>query len=1101
MNKPTAKLIFFSALLLLANHSFSQMEVYQGAESVNCNFLGRTSRLIDLKPQHVPYENDIHLNGTEFDLQVEDNIKEGISDTLVEQIFELTSVVIPIEPILNFDGIDVLESVNAVFPNPNGDVSPDFYIQVSNAIIGSVFKIFDKQGNTVYGPSSLNTIWQTFGLEGGFGSPIVLWDQSVERWLITENGSFGSNTIYMAVSQTSDPLGNWLVYQIEVPDLPEDPKPGIWHDAYYLTTIENNQASLPIYAINKESILNGELHPSIQRVSVPKYPATSAFAFQNLSPVDWDGSLKPPQGSPHLVLRLYDNSWDGGDDKIELWQVDIDWNNPANSTISGPIDLFTEPFDSDLCNGSIFDCLAESDGSTVTASMHVLMHRPNYRNLGTHESIVLNHVIDIDGNNRAGVRWYELRKVNGGNWNIFQQGTVASADKHRFMGSIAIDPVGNIALAYSIMGMDQPLSLAFTGRLADDPPGEMTIDEYELATGESLHNGFRWGSHAMMSVDEADGRTFWFTGQYMKENALWGTKITSFRLQTDSLDLAPFKLVNPLNSAFLTENELVKVRLQNTGLISLSDFHVGVIMDDNFISETYFPLTIEPDSFMEVTIEDAIDVSEIRDYHFKIYTRLPGDENVLNDTLWTIISKLPRYDATVNSILNIDNLTCDSVADIGVVIKNIGASPLESLILECSTNGDAINEHYWTGFLEMGKKDTVYLVTDQLYDGLNSISINTLKPNGFEDEAPQNDTLQRTFDVLADGNVLTLDLLTDFYPVETSWQIADDEGNVLLQGTDYEDSNQNYIEEWCLSEGCYEFTIFDDFGDGMSQNGDGHYEIRDEEGHILAVLMEVDFGDMEVSEFCIPFTCNLSGNTSIVLESEFGAYDGIIQLSPIAGMPPFQYSIDNGNTFQDQPVFSGLTGNVYQVMIVDVNGCFFEQELTLETCTVQFSYIATNVTPGQMDGSIEVRPENGVPPFMYSIDNGATFQESAFFEGLDTAIYTVLVQDSLGCTYVQDVQIYETPLSLNNPFDEINIEIIPNPVSDIFTININQTSGLQIEEITLIDITGRVLMAFTLPDISNQYQGSYSIAQYPPGLYFLQFKSGNLKRLEKIVKH
>ena len=132
--------------------------------------------------------------------------------------------------------------------------------------------------------------------------------------------------------------------------------------------------------------------------------------------------------------------------KINLKFGNSPWigNDPNNSTVTGPIELPTAPFDSNVCGGDIFNCLAQSNGSLVSALQQVLMHRVNYRNFGTHESMVLNFVVDVDGNNLAGIRWYELRKASGGEWEIYQEGTHSPDNNHRFMGSIAIDGAGNI---------------------------------------------------------------------------------------------------------------------------------------------------------------------------------------------------------------------------------------------------------------------------------------------------------------------------------------------------------------------------------------------------------------------------------------------------------------------------------------------------------------------------------------------------------------------------------------------------------------------------------------------------------------------------------
>lgn len=76
------------------------------------------------------------------------------------------------------------------------------------------------------------------------------------------------------------------------------------------------------------------------------------------------------------------------------------------------------------------------------------------------------------------------------------------------------------------------------------------------------------------------------------------------------------------------------------------------------------------------------------------------------------------------------------------------------------------------------------------------------------------------------GEDLTLTLLTDEYPDETTWTVTDANGNVIAEGGPYEAQNTEYVEQLCLDPGCYTVTISDEFGDGMCcAFGQGGYTI------------------------------------------------------------------------------------------------------------------------------------------------------------------------------------------------------------------------------------------------------------------------------------
>jgi hypothetical protein len=159
------------------------------------------------------------------------------------------------------------------------------------------------------------------------------------------------------------------------------------------------------------------------------------------------------------------------------------------------------------------------------------MFRLQYRNFGDYEAMVTNHTVDVDGADRAGVRWYELRNEGSG-WYIYQQGTYSPDTDSRWMASIAMDEFGNIALGYSVSSSTTYPSIRYTGRMKDDPLGQMTITEQEIiaGTGSQIGPGCRWGDYSMMSVDPADNTTFWYTTEYVENTgtAPWQTRVASF---------------------------------------------------------------------------------------------------------------------------------------------------------------------------------------------------------------------------------------------------------------------------------------------------------------------------------------------------------------------------------------------------------------------------------------------------------------------------------------------------------------------------------------------------------------------------------------------
>src|SRR5260370_18860175 len=98
------------------------------------------------------------------------------------------------------------------------------------------------------------------------------------------------------------------------------------------------------------------------------------------------------------------------------------------------------------------------------------MFRLAYRNFGDHESLVVNHT--IKGGALAGVRWYEIRSP-GSSPAVFQQGTVVDPNSDFWLGSIAMDKAGNIALGFSASSHELDPSVFLVGRTPSDPAGTM----------------------------------------------------------------------------------------------------------------------------------------------------------------------------------------------------------------------------------------------------------------------------------------------------------------------------------------------------------------------------------------------------------------------------------------------------------------------------------------------------------------------------------------------------------------------------------------------------------------------------------------------------
>ena len=440
----------------------------------------------------------------------------------------------------NFEGVN---NVNGVLPpDTNGDVGPNHYVQWVNLsmAIWSLNRA-NHSATLVYGPVPGNAIWNGFGgtcESHNDGDPIVLYDHLADRWFISQFAlSFPNGPFYqcIAVSQSPEPTGAWHRYAFLVSDtkMNDYPKFGIWPDGYYMSVNQFTGfgwggAGVAVY--ERDKMLLGQ---PARQVYFDLYTVNANFG--GMLPADLDGPA-PPYGTPNYYAEIDDATWIPPVDALRLWEFQVDWSNTANSTfgLSGnPNAILPVANFNPLCSATR-NCIPQPGTSQRLDDLgDRLMHRLQYRHFGAYATLATNHTVNA-GSNQAGLRWYELRRVGGG-WEIYQQGTYAGPggnNEHRWMGSAALDGMGNLAIGYSLSSNSVHPSIAYTGRLASDPLNTLPQGEaiLQAGTGSQTSSSARWGDYSMLSVDPVDDCTFWFTSEYLQttSSAAWRTRIGSF---------------------------------------------------------------------------------------------------------------------------------------------------------------------------------------------------------------------------------------------------------------------------------------------------------------------------------------------------------------------------------------------------------------------------------------------------------------------------------------------------------------------------------------------------------------------------------------------
>jgi hypothetical protein len=465
-------------------------------------------------------------------------------------------------PVLTFDGMNSAQSgCGCLPPDSDGDVGPNHYVEAVNV----AFKVFDKNGNTLAGPTTYNSFFS--GLTGtpcanaNDGDPFVFYDQVADRWVISDFAfpSFPGTSFYqcIAVSQTGDPVsGGWFLYALQVDPanptfLGDYPKLALWssggspaQNAYFLTM---NLFSSPttfngvrVYALDRASMLSGG---SNHAIGFTIDAATLGDAY-SLVPASFRTGNPPPAGRDEFLFAI-DSPFSGGVTltKVKGWKFHVDFSTPANSTLG--VGVNHSPNAQIAVNGFV-DAFTDTTTNLVPQSGtpqkldtlgDKIMTPVIYQNRNGTESLWASHTVCTDQNctGPTAVRWYQF-SVTGGNFPArpVQQQSWSNGNDGlwRWLPSIAVAENGNMAIGYSTSSPGIFPSIRYAGHLDADPLNNLAQGEAIMTNGGGSQTDTRgrWGDYSMTTIDPADNMTFWHVNEYYPttSNASWATRIGKF---------------------------------------------------------------------------------------------------------------------------------------------------------------------------------------------------------------------------------------------------------------------------------------------------------------------------------------------------------------------------------------------------------------------------------------------------------------------------------------------------------------------------------------------------------------------------------------------
>jgi hypothetical protein len=542
---------------------------------------------LDLRFIPVVPETQQRFDSRDWEMQEPQPHKQGGSTHVVpESSPSGTSAPMP-GPLLTFPGLGFSDACTGGQcgggwpPDTNGDVGPNHYIQAVNTAFG----IYNKSG-TLLASTTFNSLWSGAGTgtpcdNKNDGDPVVIYDPMGDRWFVTDfafaiSGGKPVAPCYecIAVSKTPDPVsGGWYLYAINQSSPPggsnlmnDYPKFGIWPDGLYQSS---NMFNLPATTFWGTAFWAYPRLPMESGAAITPIAASiSGSSTFTLLPANLrigpQGAF-PPAGTAEYLLGDSQSAY-----AFEVRKFSVNWGT-STGTISGGTNV---AYSSSATNPR---SPAQSGSAIALDSLSWRgMVQAQYKKVGSAESLWLNHTVASSASVNDGPQWSQIN-VTGGTiattpvqTQIYQPDTTLD----RWMASLAVDGLGDMAIGYSTSNASSFPSLNYSGRLVGDTLNTLPQTENTLYAGAGSQSGTcggsnctRWGDYSGMSVDPTDDCTFWYTNEYYAATGLvWKTRIGAFKFPSCTLTSGTLVVTVTDCSGAAVKNAVVNIDSHDYGV-------------------------------------------------------------------------------------------------------------------------------------------------------------------------------------------------------------------------------------------------------------------------------------------------------------------------------------------------------------------------------------------------------------------------------------------------------------------------------------------------------------------------------------------------------
>ena len=558
-------------------------------------------------------------------------------------------------PEIDFLGLD--DSGNSIPPDVNGAAGPNHLMVTLNTDT----RIMDKQGNVI-STVSTGSFWHPMPGAGGTFDPKIYYDHQEDRWifLMPSSSDPSSTRLMVAVSETSDPTGNWFMYSFD-----GDPNNELWFDypnfgfnKKWIVVSGNMVAGQPVHAVlyvfNKSDLYNFSLNINYSRIEIDD-------GFSLIPAVTFD----PEEEDVYIVNHAGGNV--GGYGYLNLRKVTGDVNDPQIVDIG--LSGIPYPWNewSYFNNG---DFVPQLGSDKLINSVDARFENMVFRN---NKLWCVHHIyLPADDPTRSSIQWFELA-LDGTILQWGREDDEAGMYYYTF-ASVAVNAMEDVMIGYGSFSSGQYASASYSFRYADDPPNTLR-ERYQFKEGLAPYyktfggSRNRWGDYTATCVDPVNDLDFWTIQEYAELSASqdeWGTWWAKVNVEAkpeadftsniqevptntgvDFRDLSKFEpdqwqwIFEGGTPAGSTEQNPQNIIYENSGLFDVTLIASNNIGSDTIIMEDFINsnTTILPEVYFEVSdtipcLGDVIQLTDMSVYnpHEWLWEFKPGYVTFVNGT-------------------------------------------------------------------------------------------------------------------------------------------------------------------------------------------------------------------------------------------------------------------------------------------------------------------------------------------------------------------------------------------------------------------------------------------------------------------------------------